>query len=78
MRVCLFVSQNAELKFSFGGEDFKNQPKGGFVALDQAPEGHVVKSSQTGVWMQTLCQMSQATILNGYFKILHVLMRHKS
>lgn len=48
----LFVCQNAELKFNFGGEDFKHPPKSGFVALDQAPEGHSVKSSQTGVWFQ--------------------------
>ncbi len=48
------VWQNAELKFNFGGEDFKHTPKSGFVALDQAPEGHTVKSSQTGVcvWVQ--------------------------
>uniref|UniRef100_A0A8C7KNW8 ATP-dependent RNA helicase n=1 Tax=Oncorhynchus kisutch TaxID=8019 RepID=A0A8C7KNW8_ONCKI len=39
---------NAELKFNFGGEEFKNPPKTGFVAVDQASEGHVVKSSQTG------------------------------
>ncbi|CAB1339735.1 unnamed protein product [Coregonus sp. 'balchen'] len=42
------VLKNAELKFNFGGEEFKNAPKTGFVALDQAAEGHVVKSSQTG------------------------------
>lgn len=42
------LSQNAELKFNFGGEDFKHAPKTGFVALAQAPEGHQVKSSQTG------------------------------
>uniref|UniRef100_A0AAX7T9L2 ATP-dependent RNA helicase n=1 Tax=Astatotilapia calliptera TaxID=8154 RepID=A0AAX7T9L2_ASTCA len=42
------VLKNAELKFNFGGEDFKHPPKSGFVALDQAPEGHAVKSSQTG------------------------------
>lgn len=46
------VLQNAELKFNFGGEDFKHPPKSGFVALDQAPEGHAVKSSQTGVCFQ--------------------------
>ena len=40
--------QNAELKFNFGGEDFKNPPKSGFVALNQASEAHQVKSSQTG------------------------------
>lgn len=43
------VLQNAELKFNFGGEDFKHAPKSGFVAVDQAPEGHTVRSSQTGV-----------------------------
>ncbi|XP_015247722.1 PREDICTED: ATP-dependent RNA helicase DDX1 [Cyprinodon variegatus] len=42
------VLKNAELKFNFGGEDFKNPPKAGFVALDQAPDGHTIKSSQTG------------------------------
>ncbi|XP_055767740.1 ATP-dependent RNA helicase DDX1 [Salvelinus fontinalis] len=42
------VLKNAELKFNFGGEEFKNPPKTGFVAVDQAAEGHVVKSSQTG------------------------------
>ncbi|XP_071002766.1 ATP-dependent RNA helicase DDX1-like isoform X2 [Oncorhynchus clarkii lewisi] len=42
------VLKNAELKFNFGGEEFKNPPKTGFVAVDQASEGHVVKSSQTG------------------------------
>lgn len=57
--VCLCVWQNAELKFNFGGEDFKHAPKGGFVALDQAPEGHQVKSSQTGVWMQTPVRCSK-------------------
>uniref|UniRef100_A0AAZ3RCR5 ATP-dependent RNA helicase n=1 Tax=Oncorhynchus tshawytscha TaxID=74940 RepID=A0AAZ3RCR5_ONCTS len=30
------------------GEEFKNPPKTGFRAVDQASEGHVVKSSQTG------------------------------
>ncbi|CDQ99962.1 unnamed protein product, partial [Oncorhynchus mykiss] len=39
---------NRQLKFNFGGEEFKNPPKTGFVAVDQASEGHVVKSSQTG------------------------------
>ncbi|XP_056621318.1 ATP-dependent RNA helicase DDX1 [Triplophysa dalaica] len=42
------VLKNAELKFNFGNEPFKNQPKEGFIALSQAPDGHVVKSSQTG------------------------------
>ncbi|TMS12534.1 ATP-dependent RNA helicase DDX1 [Larimichthys crocea] len=42
------VLKNAELKFNFGGEDFKHTPKTGFVALNQAPDGHAVKSSQTG------------------------------
>ncbi|XP_034060184.1 ATP-dependent RNA helicase DDX1 [Gymnodraco acuticeps] len=42
------VLKNAELKFNFGGEDFKNAPKSGFVAMDQASEGHAVKSTQTG------------------------------
>lgn len=43
------LSQNAELKFNFGGEDFKHPPQNGFVALDKAPDGHTVKSSHTGV-----------------------------
>uniref|UniRef100_A0A8C1T1A4 ATP-dependent RNA helicase n=1 Tax=Cyprinus carpio TaxID=7962 RepID=A0A8C1T1A4_CYPCA len=42
------VLKNAELKFNFGDEPFKNQPKDGYVALSQASDGHVVKSSQTG------------------------------
>lgn len=42
------VLKNAELKFNFGEEPFKNQPKDGFVALSQASDGHVVKSTQTG------------------------------
>lgn len=42
------VLKNAELKFNFGGEDFKHSPKSGFVALDQAPEASIHKSSQTG------------------------------
>ncbi|XP_051510873.1 ATP-dependent RNA helicase DDX1-like [Myxocyprinus asiaticus] len=42
------VLKNAELKFNFGDEPFKNQPKDGYVALKQAPDGHVVKSTQTG------------------------------
>ncbi|XP_016391527.1 ATP-dependent RNA helicase DDX1-like [Sinocyclocheilus rhinocerous] len=42
------VLKNAELKFNFGDEPFKNQPKDGYVALNQASDGHVVKSSQTG------------------------------
>ncbi|XP_051501529.1 ATP-dependent RNA helicase DDX1 [Myxocyprinus asiaticus] len=42
------VLKNAELKFNFGDEPFKNQPKDGYVALNQAPDGHVVKSTQTG------------------------------
>ncbi|XP_029937344.1 ATP-dependent RNA helicase DDX1-like [Myripristis murdjan] len=42
------VLKNAELKFNFGGEDFKNPPKNGFVALDKAPDGHAIKSAQTG------------------------------
>ncbi|MCJ8750037.1 hypothetical protein PDJAM_G00194460 [Pangasius djambal] len=42
------VLKNAELKFNFGGEPFKNAPKDGFVAVDQAPDGHVVKTTQTG------------------------------
>ncbi|XP_031437706.1 ATP-dependent RNA helicase DDX1 [Clupea harengus] len=42
------VLKNAELKFNFGGESFKNKPAEGFVALDQAPEGHAIKSTQTG------------------------------
>ena len=47
----LIVCQNAELKFNFGGENFRHTPKSGFVALDQAPEVHTAKSSQTGVWV---------------------------
>uniref|UniRef100_A0AAQ5YT15 ATP-dependent RNA helicase n=1 Tax=Amphiprion ocellaris TaxID=80972 RepID=A0AAQ5YT15_AMPOC len=42
------VLKNAELKFNFGGEDFKHPPKTGFIALDQAADGHTVKSAQTG------------------------------
>ncbi|KAI7799718.1 ATP-dependent RNA helicase DDX1 [Triplophysa rosa] len=42
------VLKNAELKFNFGDEPFKNQPKDGFIALSQASDGHVVKSAQTG------------------------------
>ncbi|XP_059354501.1 ATP-dependent RNA helicase DDX1 [Carassius carassius] len=42
------VLKNGELKFNFGDEPFKNQPKDGYVALNQASDGHVVKSSQTG------------------------------
>ncbi|KAM6954207.1 ATP-dependent RNA helicase DDX1 [Aplochiton taeniatus] len=42
------VLKNAELKFNFGGEDFKNAPKSGFVALDQALESHMAKSTKTG------------------------------
>ncbi|MBN3308894.1 DDX1 helicase, partial [Amia calva] len=42
------VLKNAELKFNFGGEEFKNPPKDGYIALDQAPDRHVVKSKQTG------------------------------
>ncbi|KAK3506698.1 hypothetical protein QTP70_015545, partial [Hemibagrus guttatus] len=42
------VLKNAELKFNFGGEAFKHPPKKGFTALDQAPDGHVVKTTQTG------------------------------
>ncbi|KAK7132916.1 hypothetical protein R3I94_014964 [Phoxinus phoxinus] len=42
------VLKNAELKFNFGDEPLKNPPKDGYVALNQASEGHVVKSSQTG------------------------------
>uniref|UniRef100_A0A3B3CF57 ATP-dependent RNA helicase n=1 Tax=Oryzias melastigma TaxID=30732 RepID=A0A3B3CF57_ORYME len=41
------VLKNAELKFNFGGEDFKHPPRSGFVALDKAPDGHTVKSSHT-------------------------------
>ncbi|TNM95025.1 hypothetical protein fugu_017784 [Takifugu bimaculatus] len=43
------VLKNAELKFNFGGESFKNTPKSGFLALDKASEGHTAKSSQTGL-----------------------------
>lgn len=48
--MCIYVNQtqNAELKFNFGDEPLKNQPKDGYVALNQASDGHVVKSSQTG------------------------------
>ncbi|XP_043920740.1 ATP-dependent RNA helicase DDX1 [Protopterus annectens] len=42
------VLKNAELKFNFGDEDFKHPPKDGFVALCQASDGHVSKSSHTG------------------------------
>ncbi|XP_008284405.1 ATP-dependent RNA helicase DDX1 [Stegastes partitus] len=42
------VLKNAELKFNFGGEDFKHPPKTGFVGVHQAAEGHTVKSAQTG------------------------------
>ncbi|KPP75890.1 ATP-dependent RNA helicase DDX1-like [Scleropages formosus] len=42
------VLKNAELKFNFGGESFKNAPKEGFTALDQAIEAHVAKSNKTG------------------------------
>lgn len=42
-------SQNAELKFNFGEEDFKFPPKDGFAAIDKAPEGNVVKSQHTGM-----------------------------
>ncbi len=48
MHVYVNQTQNAELKFNFGDEPFKNQPKEGYVALNQASDGHVVKSSQTG------------------------------
>ncbi|CAG5928137.1 unnamed protein product [Menidia menidia] len=42
------VLKNAELKFNFGGDDFKHPPKDGFVALDKAADAHTVKSPQTG------------------------------
>lgn len=42
-------SQNAELKFNFGEEDFKFPPKDGFTAIDKAPEGNVMKSQHTGM-----------------------------
>ncbi|XP_007426206.1 ATP-dependent RNA helicase DDX1 [Python bivittatus] len=42
------VLKNAELKFNFGEEDFKFPPKDGFIAIDKAPEGNVVKSQHTG------------------------------
>ncbi|XP_063170764.1 ATP-dependent RNA helicase DDX1 [Candoia aspera] len=42
------VLKNAELKFNFGEEDFKFPLKDGFVAIDKAPEGNVVKSQHTG------------------------------
>ncbi|XP_043076509.1 ATP-dependent RNA helicase DDX1 [Puntigrus tetrazona] len=42
------VLKNAELKFNYGDEPFKNQPKDGYAGLNQALDGHVVKSSQTG------------------------------
>ncbi|KAJ4928780.1 hypothetical protein JOQ06_004405 [Pogonophryne albipinna] len=42
------VLKNAELKFNSGGEDFKNAPKSGFVAMDQR---HAVKSTQACVWI---------------------------
>ncbi|KAI4802036.1 hypothetical protein KUCAC02_019896 [Chaenocephalus aceratus] len=34
------VLKNAELKFNSGGEDFKNAPKSGFVAMYQAPRSN--------------------------------------
>lgn len=46
--IVILNHQNAELKFNFGGEPFKNAPKDDFKALDQAPDGHVVKTTQTG------------------------------
>ncbi|XP_072913042.1 ATP-dependent RNA helicase DDX1 [Hemitrygon akajei] len=42
------VLKNAELKFNFGEEEFKYPPKDGFQALSKAPDGHVVKTQQTG------------------------------
>ncbi|CAG09075.1 unnamed protein product, partial [Tetraodon nigroviridis] len=54
------VLKNAELRFNFGGEDFKHTPKSGFLALDKAPEGHTAKSSQTGS-----AKVSQVKASNG-------------
>ncbi|KAG8445665.1 hypothetical protein GDO86_010444 [Hymenochirus boettgeri] len=59
------VLKNAELKFNFGDEDFKYPPKDGFVALSKAPDGHVVKSQQTGS-----AQVSQAKNLPNAPKAL--------
>ncbi|KTG44372.1 hypothetical protein cypCar_00000866, partial [Cyprinus carpio] len=42
------VLKNAELKFNFGDEPFKNQPKDGYLSMNQALDSHVVKSSKTG------------------------------
>lgn len=61
--------QNAELKFNFGGEDFKNAPKSGFVALNQAPEAHQAKSSQTGERMQPCFMIDVQTTHLFSFKI---------
>ncbi|KAG2468232.1 DDX1 helicase, partial [Polypterus senegalus] len=57
--------ENAELKFNFGGEDFKHPPKDGYVALDKAADAHVVKSKQTGS-----AQVSQAKNLPNAPKAL--------
>ncbi|XP_039604866.1 ATP-dependent RNA helicase DDX1 [Polypterus senegalus] len=59
------VLKNAELKFNFGGEDFKHPPKDGYVALDKAADAHVVKSKQTGS-----AQVSQAKNLPNAPKAL--------
>uniref|UniRef100_A0A803JJS7 ATP-dependent RNA helicase n=1 Tax=Xenopus tropicalis TaxID=8364 RepID=A0A803JJS7_XENTR len=59
------VLKNAELKFNFGEEDFKFPPKDGFVALSKAPDGHVVKSQNTGS-----AQVSQAKNLPNAPKAL--------
>ncbi|XP_071058102.1 ATP-dependent RNA helicase DDX1-like [Pseudochaenichthys georgianus] len=39
------VLKNAELKFNSGGEDFKNAPKSGFVAMYQAPRSQIYSGS---------------------------------
>ncbi|KAG7265895.1 hypothetical protein CRUP_009499 [Coryphaenoides rupestris] len=52
------VLKNAELKFNFGEEEFKNPPKSGFVALSQAPDGQTVKSSQAGSAKVTQAKVS--------------------
>lgn len=42
------LSQNAEMAFNFGATPFKHPPKGGFVALCQAPKDCVVSSGVKG------------------------------
>ncbi|KAI4801681.1 hypothetical protein KUCAC02_019559 [Chaenocephalus aceratus] len=40
------VLKNAELKFNSGGEDFKNAPKSGSVAMYQAPRSQIYSDRQ--------------------------------